>query len=87
MTGATGLQLFRVLSSGDEGESPWLNVGTFTRNRFEMIFTSEDDLKIATYKARWINRKGQTGPWGNAISQRVSTTVAVPASCSINAAA
>lgn len=72
--GATGIQLFRHL--GDRGaalpsEADYL--GTFTRAPIVVDYDVAQDLQLATYFARWINRKGQTGPWSGPLCQRVTS--------------
>lgn len=60
------------------GETPATSVaaaspaGAVTRTPFEIAYTHADDRKRATYFARWVSRRGETGPW----SLPVSFTVA-----------
>lgn len=72
--GAVGLQVFRTLKASGEAQGPMEYVGTFSRNANKIAYGAEDNLKLVTYVARWINRKGQVGPWSNAISASVTPT-------------
>lgn len=77
--GASALQLFRHLAEPER--AGWSNevvrvnqaeyLGTFTRNPIRISYLAEDDLKVATYFARWISRTGNVGPWSRALSVRV----------------
>jgi hypothetical protein len=44
----------------------------FTRNPIYVVWNEDDDKKTATLWARWIGRRGDTGPW----SVPISTTIA-----------
>ena len=54
----------------DEDEAEFY--GTFTKNPIPVGFSGADDGKVATYFARWANRKGDTGPWSLAVSMRIA---------------
>jgi hypothetical protein len=81
---AVGIQVFRTLSPSGAGQSslPAARdvpgapgyVGTFTRNPIRIPCSHHDDLKYATYVARWITRRGLVGPWSDAVSERVNCT-------------
>lgn len=88
--GAIGIQVFRTLSSRGAGRmgAPATSgdslsddstgapdyVGTFTRNPIRIPCFQRDDLKLATYVARWITRRGLVGPWSAPVSERVNCT-------------
>lgn len=65
--GAVALQLFRRWDGGPE-----TYVGTFTRNPMLLECGPRDDLKVATYRARWITRRGLVGPWSAAVRARAN---------------
>lgn len=46
--------------------------GAFTRNPVGVLFSPEDDGKVATYFARWASRRGDTGPWSLPVSMRIA---------------
>ena len=87
---AVGIQIFRALIPSDAGRfgvpanggpvgAPEY-VGTFTRNPIRVPCSHHDDLKYATYVARWITRRGLVGPWSAAVSERVNCATALPSS-------
>jgi hypothetical protein len=43
-----------------------------TKNPFTIDFTAQDGGKYATYFARWVSRRGETGPWSAPKSMRVA---------------
>lgn len=74
-----GLVVFRAVADGpiasadaesaSAGEQPTpAYLGLFTRGRFTSAFTTADRGKTATYFARWVNAKGQPGPWSQGLS-------------------
>lgn len=71
--GAVGLQLFRSLSQDDD-ETPVAPeyLGTYSRNPIHISYHREDNRKLATYIARWIDRRGRTGPWSNRVQAVVT---------------
>lgn len=72
----TGLVVFRAV--GDratvtpEGTDGLTYMGLFTRLRFESAFTAADRGKTATYFARWVNAKGEAGPWSQGLSVAIA---------------
>ena len=67
--GAIGLQLFVAVSSGvinDPAVAPFK--AFVTRQPYGVPFEPADNGKLATYFARWQNRKGQVGPWSNGVT-------------------
>ena len=72
--GAIGLQLVVHVNDGPGLRGNPDNaklVGTFTRNPITVSFSRDDDRKKATYWARWISRRGETGPWSYPTSMSV----------------
>lgn len=71
--GAIQLQLFVAIA-----ETPTDNAddaeyyGSFTRNPVPVAFAQADDGKVATYFARWIGKRGDTGQWSQPISMRIA---------------
>lgn len=67
--GVIGLQLFVAVASGAVADPAVAPFKAFvTRQPYGVTFDPADNGKLATYFARWQNRKGQTGPWSNAIT-------------------
>ncbi len=46
--------------------------GMYTRNPIGVGFTHDDDRKRATYFARWVSRRGDTGPWSVPVSMSIA---------------
>lgn len=77
--GAIGLQLMMKLADATDateatdadGPIDARLQGTYTRNPMTVHFDRHDDLKIATYVARWCSRRGDTGAWSAPVSMRV----------------
>ena len=66
--GATELQLWVCID--DEPEPNVANAryyGKFTRNPVAVAFSHADNGKVATYYSRWCGRRGDVGPWSNAV--------------------
>lgn len=71
--GATDLLLFCAVADEDVNDPAQAKfVGKFTRNPISVEFSAGDNQKIATYFARWSNRKGQMGPWSLPISMAIA---------------
>lgn len=71
--GATELQLF--VAVGDKtinDRSDAKLVGKYTRNPIRVRFHSADGGKRATYYARWVSRRGETGPWSLPVSMHIA---------------
>lgn len=47
-------------------------VGKFTRNPIGVDFASKDGGKVATYYARWVSRRGETGPWSAPVRMHIA---------------
>lgn len=70
----TSMQLFEAVTDGDPAPDPSVAVfvGNFGRNP---IRTDQDPLnvgKTATYFARWMNRRGEVGPWSAGASLTIA---------------
>jgi hypothetical protein len=64
--GASELQLFLTITADGAPEPDVTTgkfVGKFTRNPITVDFTPSDNCKMATYWARWVSARGETGPW------------------------
>lgn len=71
--GATQLQLFVAVGEAviDDPDAAQF-YGAFTKNPIGVGFSSADDGKVATYFARWADRRGGTGPWSLPVSMRIA---------------
>jgi hypothetical protein len=71
--GAIGMELYMAV--GDE-EPPDVSgaamQGLHTRNPVTVPFTGPDAGKLATYFARWVNTKGEPGPWSTPVKMRIA---------------
>jgi hypothetical protein len=71
--GAAMMQLWVAIgATPTTDESTAKFYGTFTKNPVGVSFVEADDGKVATYFARWANRKGDTGPWSLPVSMRIA---------------
>ena len=43
----------------------------FSANPAQVRFTKAEDGKIATYFARWVSARGETGPWSQPLTMRI----------------
>ncbi len=71
--GAIALQVFVAMADErvtDPTQAHFLMAAT--RNPTRIQYERKDDGKVATYFARWISRRGETGPWSNPTSLRVA---------------
>lgn len=48
-------------------------LATDTRTPYEVTFDGEDAGKIAHYMLRWVNTRGETGPWSETVSYTISS--------------
>ncbi|MFT3787600.1 MAG: hypothetical protein QM770_15780 [Tepidisphaeraceae bacterium] len=67
--GATQVQLFRSTRGFDPDHAEL--VGCFTRTPIRVTCPPDLHGQTATYFARWMNRRGQTGPWSQVLSAPV----------------
>lgn len=71
--GAIQIQLFRAIADEPVADQSAAQIyGSFTRNPIGVAFEESDDGKVATYFARWITRRGATGPWSLPVSMRIA---------------
>lgn len=71
--GAMQLQLFvAVADEPTVDATDALYYGSFTRNPVPVLFTDEQDGKVATYFARWVGRRGDHGQWSQPVSMRIA---------------
>ncbi|MEZ6126122.1 MAG: hypothetical protein R3C49_23585 [Planctomycetaceae bacterium] len=70
--GVTGCEVYVAVSDTPPSDpKAYRFVGVSTRSPELVTFESEDGGKTANYLLRWINSRGETGPW----SQPISATV------------
>jgi hypothetical protein len=71
--GAVALQVFVVLADAPVSDlSQARLLKSVTRTPARIQYKMSEDGKVATYTARWISRRGETGPWSTAITRRVA---------------
>lgn len=71
--GVIGLELYRgITEDGEAALSACQFIGLQTRNPIDSEFDETQDGKMATYYARWVNGKGEQGPWSLPVSMRVA---------------
>jgi hypothetical protein len=73
--GATQIQIVREIHDGPlplHGPDDAKILGQFTRNPIRVIYGWGDDRKKATYWARWVSRRGETGPWSLPASMSIA---------------
>ena len=61
----------KIGGDAPKNASELMNIGTCTRTPFIYSFDGTDAGKTVYYWLRWINTKGQHGPWSSAISAMV----------------
>lgn len=69
--GAAALQLFVGLGSGSLPVNDLRFYQQFSRNPSVVAFDPGDAGQTATYAARWVGRRGDTGPWSASITATV----------------
>ena len=65
--GVNGAEVWRKMSDGTD----YIYLGTCTRTPYTVKFADSDAAKTASYKLRWVNTKGQQGPWSAVVSSLV----------------
>lgn len=71
--GATSLQLYVAVGEAAVGTPDTADFyGAFTKNPIGVLFSYADDGKVATYFARWADRKGEVGPWSLPVAMRIA---------------
>lgn len=71
--GAAAVEIFSALAPApvrDPAEARYR--GSATRSRFTVTYDHAADGLVATYFARWTDRRGGTGPWSLPISKRIA---------------
>jgi hypothetical protein len=69
--GITGCEIWNKVGDPPTGPSQLTYLGTDTRTPYIAEFKETDAGKTAYYMLRWVNSKGEPGPW----SQTVSATI------------
>lgn len=71
--GAAGLQLFTAVgtTATEDPETAQFS-GVFTAQPIALPFDAADAGKIASLFARWMNAKGEVGPWSNGTTFRIA---------------
>ena len=70
--GVTGCEVFlKVDSDAPKSVDEMHFQGTCSASPFVVKFDASKAGKTAYYWLRWVNRKGETGPWSNTISAMV----------------
>jgi hypothetical protein len=65
--GVSGMELYRTIAVSAASDPDAANYyALVTRQPFTISFDAGDAGKVCTYFARWINRKGERGPWSAA---------------------
>lgn len=71
--GVHGCEIWMKLGGEAPKESTELTyVATDTRTPYTVVFTGADAGKTAWYWLRWVNNRGENGPWGCPISAMVA---------------
>lgn len=71
--GAMQLQVFVAIGDAATTNADEASYyGAFTKNPIPVAFDQADDGKVASYFARWVGRKGDHGPWSEAVSMRIA---------------
>jgi len=62
--GATQIQVYSTIDTNPALDpDAAIFRGAFTKNAIQLSYNAADNGKTATIWARWMNRKGQVGPW------------------------
>lgn len=69
--GAIGCEVWMKLGTPPTDPSELTYLATDTRTPYTVVFDGADAGKLASYMLRWVNRRGERGPW----SQTVSATI------------
>ncbi|OAV65801.1 hypothetical protein Barb6XT_02255 [Bacteroidales bacterium Barb6XT] len=70
--GVRGIRLYRKFNQAPQHNSDLDFFGEFTRSKITVNYTFDDNGKTAFYVARWVNTKGEAGPWNNIVSKSIS---------------
>ncbi|MEP3479993.1 MAG: hypothetical protein ABJZ55_12155 [Fuerstiella sp.] len=72
-SGSSGAEIYFCVSDDDDvPESGFRFAAWATRSPHVMRFSDKDSGKVAHYRLRWINAKGESGPWSE------TATAAIP---------
>ena len=70
--GVVGCEVFLCIAdTAPTDPAAYTFKGVWTRSPERVAFKAEDAGKIANYLFRWLNSKGQTGPWSEATSATI----------------
>lgn len=70
--GSTGLELFMTTTAGQIGKLKDARfVGKFTDNPIELEHDQAIGGMVATYYARWVSERGETGPFCVPVKMRI----------------
>jgi len=69
--GVTGCEIWFKLGTPPSDPSELTYLATDTKTPYTAVFDGADAGKVAHYMLRWVNRRGERGPW----SQTVSATI------------
>ena len=71
--GAQGVELLVAVAEEPVTDSSLgKTYGVFSKNPIGVAFEHADNQKVATYWARWMNVRGQAGPWSNPVSMTIA---------------
>jgi hypothetical protein len=69
--GMTGCEVWMKLGAPPTDPAECRYMGTESRPSFVTEFNGEDGGKVAHYMLRWVNKKGQKGPWSETTSATI----------------
>ena len=70
--GVRGVQLWRKIGDpAPTGESELDLISEFTHTRITLAYQMPEGGQTVYYQTRWVNTRGQTGPWGELVSATV----------------
>ncbi|MEZ6123755.1 MAG: hypothetical protein R3C49_11330 [Planctomycetaceae bacterium] len=70
--GVVGCEVYMcIAATAPQNPSDYQFMGVWTRSTERMNFKAEDSGKTAHYLFRWMNTKGQTGPWSDITSATI----------------
>lgn len=70
--GVTGCEIWNRVGDAPTGPSQMTYLGTDTRTPYVAEYDEQDAGRTAYYMLRWINSKGETGPWSQTISATIT---------------
>ena len=71
--GVTGCEIWRTIAPTPPTDPSQLAyLGTATRSRYTVDFAGSDAGQTAHYMRRWVNTRGEKGPWSETISATVN---------------